>query len=267
MIGDLNEVEEWNEFGELKENIGPVPANNAAPPGGQVGVNIAPPSLPINPTATQGTTFLKQPPVNKAPQPGFDKSKAIKLPGAEEIAARNNKEKTATTATISSPPSNLEAINLETLTSSPEDKKQSIEKAKEAAAAKETETDTTAAPVSETESFVAKEQTEPVKQAEKEVQEVESAAKSTPAVHFAEEPKKETTTPAEKQPEVQSEKAEPSKDEAQKPKEEDKETEAETEAVTKSVADLKVDKTEAEEERTQEQNPKEAENAAKSVED
>lgn len=115
-------MEEWNEFGELKENIGPVPANNAAPAGGQTGVNIAPP-LSVNPTATQGTAKVSQPPVNKAPPPLLDDSKArpIALPGAAEIAARNQPTS----------PSNFEAINAETMTSSPEDKKQSIEQAKE----------------------------------------------------------------------------------------------------------------------------------------
>ncbi|KAK4507876.1 hypothetical protein PRZ48_001611 [Zasmidium cellare] len=122
VIGDLAEVEEWNEFGELKENIGPVPANNAAPAGGQTGVNVAPP-LSVNPTATQGTAKVSQAPVNKAPAPLLDETKAkpIALPGAAEIAARNKPTS----------PSTFEAINAETMTSSPEDKKQSIEQAKD----------------------------------------------------------------------------------------------------------------------------------------
>lgn len=112
-------MEEWNEFGELKENIGPVPANNAAPAGSQVGVNIAPP-LSVNPTATGGTTNVTAPPVGNAP-PETQKSRGIPLPGAEEIAARNQ----------AASPSTLDALNPETLTSSPQDKKDSIEKAKE----------------------------------------------------------------------------------------------------------------------------------------
>lgn len=121
MHQDLSEVEEWNEFGELKENIGPVPANNAAPAGGQTGVNIAPP-LSVNSTATQGSAKVSQPPVSKAPPPLLDESKMkpIALPGAEEIAARNKKPTS---------PSTFEAINAETKTSSPEDKKSSIEEA------------------------------------------------------------------------------------------------------------------------------------------
>ncbi|EGP92148.1 uncharacterized protein MYCGRDRAFT_98669 [Zymoseptoria tritici IPO323] len=73
IIGDIDEVEEWNEFGELKENIGPVPAHNApAPAGGPVGVNTAPP--------------LSH---NAGPR--------IALPGAAEIAAiqKAKKEKAA----------------------------------------------------------------------------------------------------------------------------------------------------------------------------
>lgn len=84
-------------------------------------MNIAPP-LSGNPTATQSTAKASQPPVSKAPPPLLDDSKMrpIALPGAEEIAARNQKPTS---------PSNFEAINAETKTSSPEDKKSSIEEA------------------------------------------------------------------------------------------------------------------------------------------
>jgi len=100
VIGDLAEVEEWNEFGELKENIGPVPANNAAPTsGGQTGVNIAPPSRfagssttssaattsSSNTTGVYGQTAV---PAARIPEAGFDKTKGYALPGAAEIAAR-----------------------------------------------------------------------------------------------------------------------------------------------------------------------------------
>lgn len=132
-------MEEWNEFGELKENIGPVPANNAAPAGGQTGVNIAPP-LSVNPTATQGTAKVSQPAVSKAPKPLLDESKMkpIALPGAEEIAARNK----------ATSPSNFEAINAETMTSSPDEKKQSIEQTKESLAAPAAGVDHLSAPAS-----------------------------------------------------------------------------------------------------------------------
>ncbi|KAK4560795.1 hypothetical protein LTR86_005375 [Recurvomyces mirabilis] len=151
VVGDLEDIEEWNEFGELKENIGPVPANNAAPPGGQVGVNIAPP-LSINPTASAGTAKLSQPSttsVNKSPAPVLDDSKQrpIPLPGAAEIAARNRKDVPSTTSTsepaakdggegggevdvktssITDPP------KPETISSAPVDKESSLNAAKEA---------------------------------------------------------------------------------------------------------------------------------------
>lgn len=79
-------MEEWNEFGELKENIGPVPANNAAPAGGRAGVQTAP---PLSHNTTPTSTSSKSVPASKPAQPVFDKSKAVALPGAAEIAARN----------------------------------------------------------------------------------------------------------------------------------------------------------------------------------
>ncbi|KAI5369418.1 Putative SH3-binding, glutamic acid-rich protein [Septoria linicola] len=92
VLGDLNEVEEWNEFGELRENIGPVPANNAAPKGGQVGVQTAPP-LSHNVSAA-GAPSSKATTVSKAPQQTAGSSKGIALPGAAEIAALNKKPTT-----------------------------------------------------------------------------------------------------------------------------------------------------------------------------
>jgi len=149
VIGDLTEVEEWNEFGELHDNIGPVPAHGAAPPtGGQVGVQIAPVEkhanafTPIRPAGTVadvgGQTGV---PAAKMPEAGFDKTKGIALPGAAEIAALAQKklaakkeeaapaaalglakttsaEKEVDVATSTSPPpSTFEAINAETKTS------------------------------------------------------------------------------------------------------------------------------------------------------
>lgn len=116
-----------------------MPENNAAPPGGQVGVNIAPP-LPISTTATGGTAKISQPStsgVNKAPAPVLDDSKQrpIALPGAAEIAARNSKPVAATTSegegeqkssTIDDPP------KPETMSSAPVDKEASLNAAKEA---------------------------------------------------------------------------------------------------------------------------------------
>ncbi|KAK3071462.1 hypothetical protein LTR53_008579 [Teratosphaeriaceae sp. CCFEE 6253] len=128
VLGDLDEVEEWNEFGELKEKIGDVPTNNAAPPGGQAGVNIAPPP-PVNPTATRGTAKIGQLPggVSKGPQPGVDESKMRPMPGAVEIAARSSKPDSSAEASVTDAPPNVE-----TMASAPEDKKKSINAAKEA---------------------------------------------------------------------------------------------------------------------------------------
>ncbi|KXL47373.1 hypothetical protein M433DRAFT_1179 [Acidomyces richmondensis BFW] len=105
VIADLEEVEEWNEYGELKDNIGPVPSSNAAPPGGQTGINFAPPLTPT-PTPTAGPTKVNQP----------DAKKGVALPGAEEIAAKNRKgcsdsaEAPTQTETITSVPTEKRGI-------------------------------------------------------------------------------------------------------------------------------------------------------------
>ncbi|QIW96899.1 hypothetical protein AMS68_002417 [Peltaster fructicola] len=72
VLGDLEEVEEWNEYGELKENIGPVPSAGAA---------IAP-----KPAATSSTTASASAISTK---PAIDTSKMVALPGAAETKARN----------------------------------------------------------------------------------------------------------------------------------------------------------------------------------
>ncbi|KAG9550371.1 hypothetical protein KCU84_g20853, partial [Aureobasidium melanogenum] len=68
VIADLEEVEEWNEFGEIKENIGDVPPATSAPaPGGEAVTTRAtthpttqsPAQLPIKPTTTAATTATK----------------------------------------------------------------------------------------------------------------------------------------------------------------------------------------------------------------
>ncbi|EME87317.1 uncharacterized protein MYCFIDRAFT_75171 [Pseudocercospora fijiensis CIRAD86] len=118
VIGDLTEVEEWNEFGELKENIGPVPASNAAPAGGRVGVQTAP---PLSHNTSPSPASSSSAPANKKPEPSFDKSRGIALPGAAEIAARN-KAQSAT---------KVEASNAEPHISSPEEKKSSVEAVKD----------------------------------------------------------------------------------------------------------------------------------------
>lgn len=119
-------MEEWNEFGELKENIGPVPAHNVALAGGQKGVNIAPP-LAVNSTATGASAHVTQPPlagINKAAPAGVDASKMRALPGAAEIAARNKAQETQGSSVID------EDVKAETMTSAATEKEQSIEATK-----------------------------------------------------------------------------------------------------------------------------------------
>ncbi|KAK6439765.1 hypothetical protein LTR95_004036 [Oleoguttula sp. CCFEE 5521] len=78
VLGDLEQIEEWNEYGELKENIGPVPPAAGPAPA---------PSLLNKPAAggSMGMGRGKIPP----PRPGVDDSKMRPLPGAAEIKARN----------------------------------------------------------------------------------------------------------------------------------------------------------------------------------
>lgn len=76
---------------------------------------------PLSHNASPSPASTSSAPVNKKPEPSFDKSKGIALPGAAEIAARNKPQS----------PTNIEAINVETHTSSPEDKKSSIEAVKD----------------------------------------------------------------------------------------------------------------------------------------
>ncbi|KAK5711910.1 hypothetical protein LTR15_012256 [Elasticomyces elasticus] len=137
VLGDLDEIEEWNEFGELKDNIGPVPANNAAPPGGQTGVNIAPP-LPVSTTATGGTSSISQlaSTVKKGPTPGVDESKM------RPLANVSNDSATAPTSVIDEKP------KAETMDSAPVDKQQSINVAKEALKAQHPSIDHLSAPAS-----------------------------------------------------------------------------------------------------------------------
>ncbi|KAK5742673.1 hypothetical protein LTR17_003205 [Elasticomyces elasticus] len=152
VLGDLDEIEEWNEFGELKDNIGPVPANNAAPPGGQTGINIAPP-LPVSTTATGGTSSISQPvsTVKKGPTPGVDESKM------RPLANVSNDSATAPTSVIDEKP------KVETMDSAPVDKQQSINVAKEALKAQHPSIDHLSAPASRIHSGTATpaQQTEP----------------------------------------------------------------------------------------------------------
>ena len=136
---DLEEVEEWNEFGELKENIGSVPSSSStANHTVKTGVSTAPP-IPINPTATQGTTKISMPSsvTNKAPQPGVDESKFRALPGAAEIAARNKPAPASAAATSPEQKEGKSVVDenapptaAESMTSAPQEKEESINAAK-----------------------------------------------------------------------------------------------------------------------------------------
>ncbi|KAM0714941.1 hypothetical protein Q7P37_009406 [Cladosporium fusiforme] len=106
VIGDLEQVEEWNEFGEIKEAIGP------CPPAGAPVAPVLAPRLPVKPTATAGSAK-----VTPAPAPSAAVPAPIALPGAAEIAARNN-------PLPKSSPEN--AAKPETMASAPAEKEKSI---------------------------------------------------------------------------------------------------------------------------------------------
>lgn len=105
---DLEQVEEWNEFGELKESIGPCP-----PAGAPVAPTLAPP-LPVKATATAGSAKVTPtPPAAAASAP----QQPIALPGASEIAARNNPLPKSSPEAAAKP---------ESMTSAPAEKEKSI---------------------------------------------------------------------------------------------------------------------------------------------
>jgi len=83
--------------------------------------------LPVKPTATAGTTKVSTPAAKAAPKAAPAKQQPIALPGAAEIAARNNP------LPKSSPD---DAVKPETMASAPAEKEKSITAATAAAAAK-----------------------------------------------------------------------------------------------------------------------------------
>ncbi|CAK1354428.1 hypotheticalsprotein [Cercospora beticola] len=123
VVGDLTEVEEWNEFGELRENIGPVPAANYKPPaGGLVGVQTAPPlnhNVSVPDAASSKATASKP-----SPPPAVSRAQGIALPGAAEIAARKAKSTTP-----------LQAVNVETRAAGTTEPAPEADKSKETPAA------------------------------------------------------------------------------------------------------------------------------------
>ena len=104
-----------------------MPANNdAPPPGGQTGFNIAPP-IAVTPTATGGSSHVSRPVpegVSKAPPPLVDDSKIRPLPGSAAAASAQNVDEKAATSVID------EAPKPETISSASVDKEQSISEAK-----------------------------------------------------------------------------------------------------------------------------------------
>ena len=138
-------MEEWNEFGELKENIGPVPASNAPPAGGVQGVNIRP--ADPDKSRTRSPEFDTKPSESMGPSPLLDKSDMVALPGAAEIAERNKAKST-------SPPIDGPA-KVETMSSAPEEKQQSINFAQEKMAKEHPAIDHLSAPASAVQSGTA----------------------------------------------------------------------------------------------------------------
>nr|OQO31206.1 hypothetical protein B0A51_01585 [Rachicladosporium sp. CCFEE 5018] len=118
VLGDLEQIEEWNEYGELKENIGPVPPAAGPAPA---------PSLLNNPGAVgdMGMGRGKIP----LPRPGIDDSKMRPLPGAAEIKARNAPKAEPATEAETKPASD-ENAKPETSGAAPAEKEQSINPAK-----------------------------------------------------------------------------------------------------------------------------------------
>ena len=74
---DLEQIEEWNEFGELKENIGPTPSLNTAPSGPSSA------DLAAKPAQTSNTL---------APSPSSQPGAALRQLGTEAAAVANAKK-------------------------------------------------------------------------------------------------------------------------------------------------------------------------------
>lgn len=118
---DLEEIEEWNEFGELKENIGDVPSSSAPPPAGaRQGVNLRPvESTSPRQTDDSQSVDVRHPSSSETASALLDSSSRIALPGAAEIAARNKAQSPTAGVAVESP----EAV--ETVPSAPTDKTES----------------------------------------------------------------------------------------------------------------------------------------------
>ncbi|KAI9695586.1 MAG: hypothetical protein M1820_008511 [Bogoriella megaspora] len=90
VLGDLEQIEEWNEFGELKQNIGPVPSLSSAPSGPSSSDLASQP-----PTATSATSNIPHnDPIKPAQSSSLQSASTGLQPGAAlkqlgaEVAAK-----------------------------------------------------------------------------------------------------------------------------------------------------------------------------------
>ncbi|KAK5174398.1 uncharacterized protein LTR77_001478 [Saxophila tyrrhenica] len=243
VIGDLDEIEEWNEFGELKENIGPVPANNAAPASSTVqGVNIRPAEA-ASPKQAQGSVGPSKLGVNKAPGPLLNESKAVPLPGAAEMAARNKPPTTSNP--VDEPPA------VETMNTATGDKEASVSAAKAILKDDHPGVDHLSAPPSALQSGTATPAPEAATPATDEHVPAEATERRSSTHHRGSEIREADVAEIQK---IEKENA---------LQEEDGEDDEEEEVVGKGVEALEVN----EGEKPQEQSAKEGEDATKSVKD
>ena len=223
--------------------------------------------LPVKPTATAGTTKVSTPAAKAAPKAAPAKQQPIALPGAAEIAARNNP------LPKSSPD---DAVKPETMTSAPAEKEKSIAAATDAAAGKpeDKKYDHLSAPASALASGTAtpaekekEKENEPKseKKAESSEEESPAAAAGTTKANYehlsvpASALQSGTATPVESEMETEMENAfkeTPTKEEAEK-------VFPDIASVASGVQDMQL----GEGKTANEQEAKKAEDAVKSVED
>jgi len=223
--------------------------------------------LPVKPTATAGTTKISTPAPKAAPKAAPEKQQPVALPGAAEIAARNNP------LPKSSPE---DAVKPETMTSAPAEKEKSIAAATAAATtavkAEDKKYDHLSAPASAVASGTATpaEKEKENKEAEKkEIKKEESSGdESSPAASIgksryehlsvpASAMHSSTPSPVESEMEMENAfKETPTKEEAEK-------VFPDIASVAAGVQDLQLGEGKA----VQKQEAKEAEDAVKSVED
>jgi len=144
VIADLDEVEEWNEFGEIKENIGDIiPIGSTPAPGGEAVTTRAtihataqpPAQLPIKPTATAATKStqdktepLQSPMVNLSMKEAATQAASI---GAARKGPTPGINDTKVAPLKSSLPETDSAPKPETMNSSSDTKRESIQTAED----------------------------------------------------------------------------------------------------------------------------------------